>query len=227
MLKQPDLARSYRAIAKQGIDWFYRGDFAKATEKWMAANGGVITADDFSEYAVRQRKPVVTTYRGFTIVGFPPPSSGGIHVGQILNVLEHFDLHKLHTNDRAQFMHVVAEAMKLAFADRAHWLGDADFAKVPRGLVEKMYAKELARRIDLRKASKVKRHGQPPRAAADLFEKHTTHIATADAEGNWVAITATVNTSFGSKVIIPGTGIVMNNQMDDFSIAPEYPTHLV
>ncbi|MCH7729320.1 MAG: gamma-glutamyltransferase, partial [Planctomycetes bacterium] len=110
-----------------------------------------------------------------------------------------------------------------AFADRAHWLGDADFAKVPRGLVEKMYADKLARRIDLRKASKVKQHGQPPRAAADLFEKHTTHIATADAKGNWVAITATVNTSFGSKVIIPGTGIVMNNQMDDFSIAPGVP----
>jgi gamma-glutamyltranspeptidase/glutathione hydrolase len=135
----------------------------------------------------------------------------------MLNMLEHFDLKSMAPETR---LHVLAEAMKLAFADRAYWLGDPDFANVPRGLVATNYGAALAARIDLQHASKVPAHGSPPDWQTDVFKKHTTHFSVADAEGNWVACTATVNTSFGSKVVIPGTGVVMNNQMDDFSIQP-------
>ena len=136
-------------------------------------------------------------------------------------MLERFDLPMLEANDRAGRAHVMAEAMKLAFADRAHWLGDPDFVKVPKGLVDPQYCAQLAKRIDPEKVTKVEGHGAPADQATNVFgDKHTTHIAAADAEGNWVAITTTVNTSFGSKVIVPGTGVVLNNQMDDFSIQP-------
>ncbi len=222
MLKQPDLAKTYRAVAKDGIGWFYGGPFAAATEKWMKGNGGIMTARDLANYQVKLRDPVRVTYRGHEIVSMPPPSSGGVHLGQILNILENFDLVKMEPNS-VDFIHLVTEAMKLAFADRAHWLGDADFAPVPRGLVDKTYAKELAGRIRMDRAGKVATHGQPPRSTEDLFNKHTTHFSCADGDGNWVSCTATVNTSFGSKVIIPGTGVIMNNEMDDFSIQPGVP----
>jgi gamma-glutamyltranspeptidase/glutathione hydrolase len=127
----------------------------------------------------------------------------------------------------AELAHVVAEAMKLAFADRARWLGDPDFAKVPRGLVSKDYAAELARRIRADRASIVASAGTPPEADRDWFarerNRHTTHFSTADTEGNWVACTASLNTSFGSKVVVPGTGILLNNHMDDFSAQPGVP----
>jgi gamma-glutamyltranspeptidase/glutathione hydrolase len=144
-------------------------------------------------------------------------------VAQILNILEHFDLKQLHQENPASFVHVVAEAMKPAFADRAYWLGDSDFARVPRGLTDKQYAAGLAAAIDPAKATAVPRHGTPADWQSDVFGKHTTHVAVADAAGNWVAMTQTVNTSFGSKVIVPGTGVVLNNQMDDFSIQPGVP----
>jgi gamma-glutamyltranspeptidase/glutathione hydrolase len=216
VLQQPDLARTYRAIAEHGAKWFYGGPFAEAAAQWMRENGGRLTEADFANYHVKLREPISTSYRGFQIVGFPPPSSGGILVAQILNLLEPFDLQALGAGS-ADFIHVAAEAMKLAFADRAYWLGDADFAKVPRGLVAKDYAARLARQIRMDKAGMVEHHGAPDQAQETLFGEHTTHLATADAEGNWVACTATVNTSFGCKVVVPGTGVVLNNQMDDFT----------
>jgi gamma-glutamyltranspeptidase / glutathione hydrolase len=229
VLRQPDLAKTYRQIAEHGIDWFYTGPFAQRVDEWMKANGGLVTARDFATYQIRLRQPIVGTYRGYQIVGFPPPSSGGVHVQEILNILENFDLRALEAESPALRLHVMAEAMTLAFADRAHWLGDPDFAAVPRGLVDKAYAKQLAARIDLRGATRVQSHGAPPAAESDVFHdapaarKHTTHIAAADAEGNWVALTTTVNTTFGSKVVIPGTGVVMNDQMDDFAVQPGVP----
>ena len=117
-LKQPDLAATYRAIARQGLDWFYQGPFARRVGDWMAAHGGILTAEDFATYEPVARRPLKTMYRGYTVVGFPPPSSGGVHVAQILNTLEPFDLAKLRAEDPAGFSHVLAEAMKLAFADR-------------------------------------------------------------------------------------------------------------
>jgi gamma-glutamyltranspeptidase/glutathione hydrolase len=227
-LKQPDLAKSYRAMATQGVDWFYRGDFAARTTGWMKTHGGVVTAADFARYEVVPREPVRGTYRGFEIVSFPPPSSGGVHVVEILNLLESFDLRTM-GDTSADFVHTVAEAMKLAFADRAKWLGDPDFTKVPAGLIAKSYAAELAKNIRSDRATAVTGAGTPPFADADFFRReqsrHTTHFSTADAEGNWVACTASLNTSFGSKVVVPGTGILLNNHMDDFSAQPGVPNY--
>ena len=183
----------------------------------MKANGGIMTARDLNDYHIVLREAVVTPYRGYQIITFPPPSSGGVHVTEILNILEHFDLKSM---DEPTRVHVVAEAMKLAFADRAHWLGDPDFVDVPRGLVDKHYADALAARINVKQVTPVKSHGMPPEWQANLFKKHTTHFSVADQAGNWVACTATVNTGFGSKVVVPGTGVVLNNQMDDFSTQP-------
>jgi len=222
LLRQTNLAATYRAIAEHGTDWFYRGPFAAAVERWMKSNGGLITARDFADYHICLRQALITSYRGYQLIGFPPPSSGGVHVAEILSILENFDLRGM---DEPTRLHVIAEAMKLAFADRAYWLGDPDFADVPRGLATKPYAAELARKIDLRSAKRVPGHGLPPGYRNDLFSRHTTHFSVADAQGNWVACTATVNTSFGSKVVIPGTGVVMNNQMDDFSTQPGTPNY--
>jgi gamma-glutamyltranspeptidase/glutathione hydrolase len=135
----------------------------------------------------------------------------------MLNMLERFDLKAM---DESSRYHVMAETMKLAFADRAHWLGDPAYTKVPRGLVSPKYAAALAQGIQMERATAVLSHGQPPNWEKDYIEKHTTHFSAADDAGNWVACTATVNTTFGSKVVIPGTGVVMNNQMDDFSAQP-------
>lgn len=223
-LKQPDLARSYRMIAEQGSDWFYKGDFARAAGEWMAANGGLITAEDFANYDIELREPIRTRYRGLEIVGFPPPSSGGVHVAEILNILQRFELRK-YAPYSADSIHIIAEAMKLAFADRAYWLGDPDFAKVPRGLASSKYAETLANKIRLDHVIEVPKQGPADEFSTGFFGKHTTHFSAADAEGNWVACTATLNTSFGSKVTIPGTGILMNNQMDDFSAQPGAPNY--
>ncbi len=222
-LQQIDLAETYRQIAANGLDWFYRGPFAERTAAWMAENGGILSVEDFKQYRTRQREPLISTYRDLQVIGFPPPSSGGVHVAQMLNILESFDLAKIHRDDPALATHYVAEAMKLAFADRAHWLGDPAFADVPRGLVDRDYAKQLATRIQDSQSIEVEGPGQPSEFDPRFFEKHTTHIAAADREGYWVAITTTVNTTFGSKVIVPGLGVVLNNQMDDFAIAPGVP----
>jgi gamma-glutamyltranspeptidase/glutathione hydrolase len=219
LLRQPDLANSYRGIAEQGTRWFYGGEFAGKVEAWMRGNGGLVTANDFATYKFVQREPIRITYRGYEIVGFPPPSSGGVHVAQILNIVERFPLKSMKPGS-AEVIHLVAEAMKLAFADRAYWLGDPDFVPVPRGLVAGDYGARLAQKIHLDRATPVAGHDTPALSGSDVFQKHTTHFSTADRDGNWVACTATVNTSFGSKVVVPGTGIVLNNQMDDFSIQP-------
>jgi gamma-glutamyltranspeptidase/glutathione hydrolase len=217
LFQQKDLAATYRNIAKDGADWFYSGPFGKAMEAWMRENGGIMTARDLRNYHVVLREAVVTRYRDWQLIAFPPPSSGGVHVTEILNMLEKFDLKSL---DEATRLHLIAEAMKLAFADRAFWLGDPDFAGVPRGLVDKKYAAVLAAKIDLKHTATVT-HGTPEDWQNNQFsQKHTTHFSVADAEGNWVACTATVNTTFGSKVVIPGTGVVMNDEMDDFSTQP-------
>ncbi|MFK7767374.1 MAG: gamma-glutamyltransferase [Mariniblastus sp.] len=218
-LKQTHLAQTYRNIADNGPSWFYNGPFATQTEAWMKENGGIMTSRDFANYHTVNRSPIRTTYRGFEIVGFPPPSSGGVHVSQILNILENFDLKKLYNDDPASMYHVVAEAMKFAFADRAKWLGDPDFVDVPIGLIAKEYAKQIAANIKM-DSTTAATAGTPPESNAKFFEKHTTHIATADADGNWVALTSTVNTTFGAKYVVPGLGVVMNNQMDDFVAIP-------
>lgn len=222
-LVQTDLAETYESLIQHGPDWFYRGPFAETVGDWMAQNGGLLRAEDFAAYEAKLREPIVSTYRGRRIVGFPPPSSGGVHVAQMLNILERYDLGDLLQSDPVGAQHLIAETMKLAFVDRAYWLGDSDFVDVPLGLIDKGYAAQLAERIRPEGAAVVESHGEPPEWDQDLFGRHTTHIAAADAAGYWVAITATVNTGFGSKVIVPGTGVVLNNEMDDFSIQPGVP----
>jgi gamma-glutamyltranspeptidase / glutathione hydrolase len=218
--KNPDLAALYRRIAKNGIQEFYTGSFAKACVAWMAAEGGIMTLADFANYKVMERVPLRSHYRGYELIGMPPPSSGGIHVAQVLAMVESHPIGQMAELDRR---HLFAEAMKLAFADRAHWLGDPDYAKVPRGLLAPSYLKQQSAKIRMDAASPVPGHGTPDAPHDDVFGKHTTHLCTMDAQGNWVSITQTINTSFGSKVVIPGTGVVMNNEMDDFSIQPGVP----
>ena len=219
-LVQADLARTLDGIATHGPSYFYRGPVAKKISEWMANNGGVLNEQDFVNYRAKTRKPIVTSYRGHTVIGMPPPSSGGIHVAQILNMLEQFPVRDMYLEQPAQYIHHVAEAMKLAFADRAFYLGDPDFTRVPSGLIAKPYAQKLANRIDSTASMSVESHGLPPHRIPLKPQRHTTHIAAADQQGYWVAMTATINTSFGSKVIVPGTGIVLNNEMDDFALAP-------
>lgn len=226
ILKQPDLANSYRALAKQGPSWFYTGEFAQKTAQWMAKNGGIISQADFANYQVLERAPVHSRFNGYDIYGFGPPSSGGTHVAQILNILEG-DSQKMASMSEPERYHLLIEAMKLAFADRAHWLGDADFVPVPKGLIAPAYGQALRALINPAKAAKVQGHNLPPAASKDFFyqqiNKHTTHLTTADSQGNWVSITTTLNTSFGSKAMVPGTGVLLNNQMDDFAAAPGIP----
>jgi len=224
VLRQPDLARSLEALGADGPEWFYRGPFAERVGAWMAAHGGILAAADFAAYRAVRREPIRTAYRDRTIVGFPPPSSGGVHVGQILGILDRLPPATLAPEPGAA-EHLVAEAMKRAFADRAFWLGDADHVPVPRGLLDPDYLAGLAAGIDARRATPVSSHGTPPRAGSDLFPPaaHTTHTSAADAEGWWVACTSTVNTAFGAKVVVPGTGIVLNNEMDDFVAEPGIP----
>lgn len=219
-LVQKDLAKSYRALAKEGPGWFYQGEFAEKTAAWMKANGGLITRDDFRSYHTVLREPVRTTFAGHTIVGFPPPSSGGTHVAQILNMLEGRNIEQMSV---AQRTHLLAEVMRRAFADRAYWLGDADFVDVPKALLSPAYASERMSDFRMQKMTPDVQEGTPYTLSDEHFRKHTTHIATADAGGNWVAITTTLNTSFGSKVVIPSTGVLLNNQMDDFSAQPGVP----
>ena len=228
-LIQKDLAVTYRAIAAQGSDYFYRGDFSKRVGAWMKSQGGLVRAGDFADYKMKVRQPIVSDFAGYQVYGFAPPSSGGVHVAQILTMLNQLDEAKyrgLYLGDESvqlsapERYHYMAESMKLAFADRAHWMGDPDFVKVPKGLLNRDYLRQQAARIQVNKVLQVGAAGIPPKAELDIFEKHTTHISTADKDGNWVSITTTVNTDFGSKVIVPGTGVFLNNQMDDFSAQP-------
>jgi gamma-glutamyltranspeptidase/glutathione hydrolase len=145
-----------------------------------------------------------------------------VHVAEILNILETQDLAALGEGS-AEFIHVVSEAMKLAFADRAHWLGDADFTPVPRGLASKEYARSLAAKINHSHTTPVPQHGEPPAAQTDVFKKHTTHFSVADAAGWWVGCTATINYTYGSLVTVPGTGVILNDEMDDFAAQPGAP----
>ena len=220
ILVQKDLARTYGNLAQYGPDYFYKGKFAASVEEWMKQNSGIITAKDFANYRTLRRTPVRSDFHGYEIYGFPPPSSGGTHVSQLLTMFDMLDLEK---KDESERYHLMIEASKLAFADRAYWMGDSDFVPVPKGLITREYLQQRIKEISETEVSVNLQHGTPADYEKNIFTKHTTHISTADEEGNWVAITTTLNTSFGSKVVIPGTGVLMNNQMDDFSAKPGAP----
>ena len=220
-LVQKNLARSLQLIAQQGPDAFYKGKIADEIAGEMAQHGGLIGKPDLAAYRAIERKPVSGTYRGYEVFSMPPPSSGGIHIVQILNILENFDLAKSGFGS-ADAMQVMAEAEKYAYADRSEYLGDPDFVKVPQqALTSKAYAKTLAQQIDVNKArpsSEIK-----PGKLAPYESNQTTHFSVVDKDGNAVAVTYTLNTYFGSGIVAGQSGILMNNEMDDFSAKPGTP----
>ncbi|WP_370978336.1 gamma-glutamyltransferase [Agaribacterium sp. ZY112] len=220
ILKQQDLANTYRMLAKQGPKYFYKGDFAKKLDQWMQANGGILNAADMATYKTIERAALRSSFMGYELVGFPPPSSGGMHVSQILKMMELQTAYKQPELDR---YHRYIESSKRAFADRAHWMGDSDFVSVPRGLDSPAYLKKRIADISHLSATENLTYGTPEDWKSNIFAKHTTHVVTADKLGNWVSLTTTLNTSFGSAVMVPGTGVVMNNQMDDFAAQPGIP----
>lgn len=227
---QKDLAETLLNIGKHGADWFYQGPFARACEEYLQSIGGILHRDDFLSYRSKLRTPIRTKYRQFEVIGFPPPSSGGMHIAQMLMMLEPFPIGAWMRSRPETYYHILCETMKRAFADRAHWLGDSDFVDVPMSLLEPEYARQRMSDFLVNQATQQIGHGWPdgtdkvaPKTGEPMpgeDRKHTTHLTTADDEGNWVAMTSTVNTSWGCKVTVPGTGVMLNNQMDDFSISP-------
>jgi gamma-glutamyltranspeptidase/glutathione hydrolase len=218
---QPDLARTLELIAKYGPSEFYEGETARLIAKDMAANGGTITLDDLKGYQVIERRPIEGEYRGYKIYSMPPPSSGGIALIEMLNMLEPYPLARYGPGS-SRTLHLEAEAMKRAFADRAEFLGDPDFVSIPtRGLTSRSYAQERRSSIDpfIASDSASLGHGNP----APFESEQTTHFSVVDAAGNAVSNTYTLNGGYGSGVTIPGTGILLNNEMDDFSSKPGAP----
>ncbi|MEM8811089.1 MAG: gamma-glutamyltransferase [Pseudomonadota bacterium] len=221
ILKQPDLAQSLKRIAVEGPDGFYRGPVAEAIAARVTELGGAMTPADLDDYEPVEREPVKGTYRGHEIYSMPPPSSGGVHIVQILNILEGFPIGYLGHNT-AQTIHLMAEAMKRAYADRSAFLGDPDFVKVPvAGLISKDYAAELRNGISKNRStpSASIRPGDP----APYEGEETTHFSVVDKDGNAVSNTYTLNFSYGVRRIATGTGILLNNELDDFSAKPGIP----
>ncbi len=220
-LKQPELARSLKRIAVQGADGFYKGKTARDIVKAVNEAGGSMSLQDLADYEAIARVPVKGDYRGYEIVSMPPPSSGGIHIIEILNILEGYPLGDYGQNS-AQTIHLMAEAMQLAYADRAEYLGDSDFIDVPAsGLTSQAYADNLRTLIDPNKATPaatIKANNPLP-----YESDQTTHFSIVDKDGNAIANTYTLNFSYGTGLVADGTGILLNNEMDDFSAKPGVP----
>ncbi len=220
-LVQQNLAKSLTMIAENGPDAFYKGEIARQIAQQMQQGGGLITTDDLAAYQAVERTPVSGEYRGYQIFSMPPPSSGGVHIVQILNILENFDMKKYGFGS-ADAMQIMAEAEKYAYADRSEYLGDPDFVNVPwQALTSKAYAKSIAGQIDINKAkpsSEIR-----PGKLAPYESDQTTHFSVVDKDGNAVAVTYTLNTTFGTGIVAGNTGILLNNQMDDFSAKPGVP----
>jgi len=220
LLRQRELSAALKAIAEQGPEVFYQGWIGQAIAERIKKEGGVLALEDLKDYKPVWREPIVGRYRKWTVITMPPPSSGGVALLQMLNTLEGHQL-GLIAHDSPTYLHLVAEAMKHAFADRAQHLGDPDFTQVPVDkLISKEYAAAIRGRISSTKTYPPKYYGlgaSPPEKGG------TTHFSVVDRFGNAVACTLTINTQFGSKVFVPEAGIVLNNEMDDFAIHPGTP----
>jgi gamma-glutamyltranspeptidase / glutathione hydrolase len=220
-LVQKDLAKTLRRIADGGPDAFYGGETAELLAAEMRAGGGFITRADLDAYRAKERKPVHGAYRGYDVYGPPPPSSGGIGLVEMLNILEGFDLEKMGANSAAA-RHVMAEAMRRAYADRARYLGDPDFVPTPVFLTSKQHARKLAKSINPAKAT-------PSESLADGITlmkegENTTHFSIIDRDGMAVANTYTLEDSYGSRVVVRGAGFLLNNEMGDFNSRPGVTT---
>jgi gamma-glutamyltranspeptidase/glutathione hydrolase len=221
LLVQKDLAKTLRAIVAKGKDAFYKGGVAKALVQEMKDRGGLITQEDLDNYRVIYRTPIAGTFHGAQVHAMPPPSSGGVLITQMLNVLSGFPLQQLgfHT---PKAIHVLTETLRLAFRDRAQFLGDPDFVQVPTEmLLSERYASDLRAKIDLAKATPS--DIAPAAPSGKIESTSTTHLSVIDKDGNAVATTQTVNLYFGSGVMVPGTGVLLNDEMDDFSAQPMKP----
>ncbi|QYK00017.1 gamma-glutamyltransferase [Shewanella psychrotolerans] len=220
-LVQAELAHSLELVSKQGSKGFYEGDTAKKLVDAVTQAGGIMTLEDLKQYQAIERVPVTGEYRGYQVVSMPPPSSGGIHIIEMLNMLEPYPIEKLGHNTAAT-LHVMAEVMKRAYADRSEYLGDPDFVKVPVSeLISKSYAKTRSHDISLNRATPSSDIG--PGKIVGYESPQTTHYSVVDKWGNAVANTYTLNFSYGSGLVAQGTGILLNNEMDDFSAKPGVP----
>ena len=235
IFRQPDLAKTLERLAAKPDD-FYHGTLARELASAIQKGGGLITLEDLAQYEVKEREPVRGTYRGYEIISAPPPSSGGTVLMESLNILEGYDLAKL-GNRSAQSIHFTTEAFRRAFFDRAEFLGDPDFAKIPVAqLIDKKYGVAWRGSIDAERASPSKELKRPaifseleqyaathPQPQAYHESQHTTHYSVVDAEGDAVAVTTTLNDWFGSRVTADGLGFLLNDEMDDFSSKPGVP----
>ena len=221
LIRQPELAATFARMQRGGPREFYEGATARMIADDMRRNNGLITLEDLRGYVAKERAPLRTTYRGYEIISMPPPSSGGAVLIEMLNILEGYDLGKMNWAASEKY-HFVVEAMRRAFADRAEYMGDADFVSVPvAGLIDKKYADKQRASIHAERAStsaEVKA-GRPAGAESE----ETTHFTVVDAEGNAVSNTYTLNLGFGSGVTARGTGVLLNNEMDDFAAKPGTP----
>src|SRR5690242_8556368 len=215
--RQPDLARTLQLISDSGPDVFYKGQIADLIVAEMQRGHGLITKADLAAYRARWRTPVEISYRGYTVYSMPPSSSGGVTMGEILNILEGYD--SLPPFGSAALVHLETEAMRRAFVDRNRWLGDPGFVQMPlERLLSKTYAATLRAQIDRRRATPT-----PPFETGAPGGSNTTHYSIVDAAGNAVAVTTTLNNSFGSAVTVTGAGFLLNDEMDDFAAAPGKP----
>ncbi|AUM72932.1 gamma-glutamyltransferase [Paracoccus jeotgali] len=220
-LVQADLAQTLKTVAEEGPDGFYKGRIAEAIAKSVTDAGGQITVEDMANYKAVKREPVKGTYRGYEIVSMPPPSSGGVHLIQILNALEGYPIGALGANS-SETIHLMAEAMKLAYADRSEYLGDPDFVDVPVDvLTSKEYAEGMRDKISAAFATPSQQI--KPADLAPYESDQTTHYSIIDKAGNAISNTYTINFSYGSGLVADGTGVLMNNEMDDFSAKPGVP----
>lgn len=221
IFRQPELAATFARLQRLGPNEFYEGETARLIVADMKRNNGLMTLDDLRGYVAKERTPLRGSYRGHEVISMPPPSSGGAVLIEMLNILEGFDLRKLEASSSDRY-HLMAEAMRRAFADRAEYMGDTDFVKVPiAGLIDKSYANTLRSTIKTDRASSSAevRAGRP----AGYESEDTTHFTVVDAEGNVVANTYTLNDSYGSSATVKGVGILLNNEMDDFAAKPGTP----
>ena len=218
LFRQPDLARTLERLAAQGFDGFYKGETAKRLLAGVKAEGGQWTAKELAGYTVRERAPLTFQYNDWKVTTAPPPSSGGVALTQMLQILDAYDLSKL---DEAQRTHLIVESMRRAFRDRTFYLGDPDFVQIPmKTLTSPYYAAGLRATINPQKATP---SDQLSGQQTPLEDEETTHFSIIDAEGNRVAGTQTVNLLYGSALIPPGTGVLLNNEMDDFALKPGTP----
>ena len=216
-LIQPDLSVTLKEIAEQGPDAFYTGSISQKIVEEMKRGNGQITHQDLHRYSAKKRSVITGTYRGYTILGAPPPSSGGTCIIEALNILECFDLGK-HPRHSALTIHLMAEAMRRAFADRAKHLGDPDFVPIPAHLIEKQYARSLAKEIDLKQATPSRELGPPLRERNESPD--TTHFSIVDSDGMAVSNTYTLEATWGSRIVVGNAGFVLNNEMGDFNWFP-------